>query len=66
MIPRPGDLVITEDGYYGIVMNDSTVLLSNGLEAVYDVSELSGLTVCRIKAGEKNGAAASFMELIRG
>jgi predicted nucleotide-binding protein len=66
MTPRPGDLVITEDGYYGIVLNDSTVLLANGLDAVYDVSDLAGLTVCRIKAGEKTGAAASFMELLRG
>jgi hypothetical protein len=66
MTPRPGDLVITEDGYYGIVMNDSTVLLANGLEAMYDVADLANLTVCRMKAGEKTGSAASFMELIRG
>jgi hypothetical protein len=63
MTARKGDLVITEDGYYGIVVRDDTVLLANGLEEVFD--DLADLKVCPINANETHGSAANFIELVR-
>jgi len=65
MIARKGDLVVTEDGYYGIVINDDTVLLGNGLEQILDYEGMAELKVLPINPSRNQGAAANFIELVR-
>ncbi|REJ65655.1 MAG: hypothetical protein DWQ31_17090 [Planctomycetota bacterium] len=64
---RFGDLVVTSDGYFGIVVAVETrdVFLGNGMRAVLSRKEWSALRQLPITSShEDNGAAANFAELL--
>jgi hypothetical protein len=70
MFAKRGDLVVTNDGYYGIVLTESIVALSNGCEAVLSPDEFRRLTILPLKrpVGDirESQGVASFIELVEG
>lgn len=70
MQAKRGDLVVTPDGYYGIVTSDDTVALSNGCEAVLEPDEFKRLTTLPLKRPvggiQDSHSVANFIELVEG
>ncbi len=60
-----GDLVLTEDGYYGIVVGRRDVFLANGLPEVLDDSAWAKLRPLPINVCHVSGTA-NFGELLDG
>ncbi len=64
---RFGDLVVTSDGYFGIVVAAETreVFLGNGTQTVLSEREWSTLRRLPIRSSQEgNAAAANFAELL--
>lgn len=61
--PRRGDLVLTHDGYFGLIVSINEpflVFLANGLSTVYTLKQLY-----RLPLGAGATAPANFAELLR-
>ena len=65
MLARVGDLVITPEGYYGILKSECEVLLGNGLSMVIEDDELGAFKTVPINANVEYGAVSNFSELLR-
>lgn len=63
---REGDLVLTEDGYYGIITGRDTVFLANGLEVVMTEREMKSLRRLPLNINAPDGSSASFREILNG
>jgi hypothetical protein len=62
---RRGDLVLTEDGYYGILATDNSVFLGNGCEEIMDAKQMAALKVMPINVFHEGVTAASnFLDLV--
>ena len=62
---KHGDLVQTEDGYYGIVVGERDVLLGNGCQEIMDDEAWSKLQVLPINVFHE-GAVSNFDILVDG
>lgn len=60
---RRGDLVLTDDGYYGIIVTEDSVLLGNGCEEILDDLQISRLKQLPINVSFDCGVS-NFLELI--
>lgn len=63
MEKKKGDLVQTEDGYYGIIVDDHVVLLGNGCEEKMIPEQWNQLKRLPLNIFQE-GAVANFVELI--
>lgn len=61
---KNGDLVRTEDGYYGIVVDRRDVFLGNGTQLVLDDMGWAMLTVLPLSIFIAGAPAANFLELV--
>ena len=59
-----GALVLTEDGYYGIVVGHREVFLGNGLQEVLDDQAWNALRPLPINVNYEGGAS-NFLELLQ-
>ena len=60
---RLGNLVLTEDGYYGIVVGHREIFLGNGLQEVLDDQAWAKLRPLPINVNHESGTA-NFGELL--
>ena len=61
---QQGDLVLTEDGYYGIVVGSRDVFLGNGCQEIFDDEGWAKLRPLPINVAHESGGA-NFAELLR-
>ena len=61
---QQGDLVLTEDGYYGIVVGSRDVFLGNGCQEILDDEAWAKLRPLPINVSRESGGA-NFAELLR-
>jgi hypothetical protein len=68
--PRPKpvmhQLVLTDDGYFGIVTGENTVALGNGTEEVLTPDRMARLKGFPINLQQPTGAPAVFLEMYEG
>jgi len=60
---RIGDLVMTDDGYYGIIVADHEVFLGNGCQQIMDGDAWSKLQSISLNIYQA-GVTANFAELM--
>ena len=58
-----GALVLTEDGYYGIVVGHREIFLGNGLQEVFDDQAWNALRPLPINVNHEGGFS-NFLELL--
>ncbi len=63
---RRGDLVVTADGYYGIVVGEREVFLGNGLQEIMIPEDWPRLKVLPINVNHEDGAVSNFDALVEG
>ena len=63
---RIGDLVQTDDGYYGIIVAEHEVMLGNGCQEIMDDEAWSKLHVLPININHGGDAVSNFDALVEG
>ncbi len=62
---RRGDLVLTDDGYYGIMVKDNEVFLGNGCQEILDAEAITRLRQVPINIFHEGVTATSnFLDML--